>query len=147
MRPASTVVFPLPGPASTLSGPSPAVTTSRWLREKSLRSTPGSQGRQFLRSAAVACQLVPSQQIPAVDEVQKFVRGASAGDAGDEFVLVIPIVVSLEQIEGFSCVAQNRQNGLDGDVSKNVIGWHSSRDSCRRVAPHVEVELLKPSET
>src|SRR3954447_21057563 len=92
MRPASTVVLPLPGPARTLSGPSPAITISRWLREKSLRSTPGSQWWQLLGTTPITRQLLPSQEVPAVDQIEQLVGRALACDADDETVLVFAVV-------------------------------------------------------
>src|SRR5690242_6096437 len=105
MRPASTVVLPLPGPARTLSGPSPAVTTSRWLGEKSLRSTTGSYRWQFLGAAPVTRQFLPSQQVAGVYQVQHLIRRALACDAEDEAVLVFPVVVAREEFKRVADIA------------------------------------------
>jgi hypothetical protein len=135
MRPASTVVLPLPGPAKTLSGPSPAVTTSRWLGEKSLRSTPRSERWQFLGPTSISCQFLPAQQVPAVDQVQQFVRRALANDADDEAVLMLAVVVAREEFNRIGRIAQNGKDTLDGGVGKHVIGRHLARDARRRMAP------------
>src|SRR5919198_323250 len=146
MRPASTVVLPLPGPASTLSGPSPAVTTSRWLGEKSLRSTP-SEGWQLLGSTTVACQLLPSEQVAAVDQVQHVIARAFSRNADDECVLILAIAMTGEELERIRRVANDGEHSVDGDLRKDVLRRRVPNDSCRRATPEIEVELLESGQT
>ena len=147
MRPASTVVFPLPGPARTLSGPSPAVTTSRWLGEKSLRSTPRSERWQLLGPTTVACQLLPSEQVAAVDQVQHVIARAFSNNADNECVLILAIAMAGEEVEGIGRVAHDAQHRMDGDLRKNILGRQVANDSCRSAAPEIEVELLDSGQT
>ena len=147
MRPASTVVLPLPGPARTLSGPSPAVTTSRWLGEKSLRSTPGSQRWQLLGPASVTGQLLPPQQVAAIDQIEQFVGRALSGDAENKAVFMFAVVMTCEEFEWVGRVAENGQNSLDSRVGKDVVRGHPTRHCRCRVAPDVEIKLLDSGQT
>ena len=108
-----------------------------------LRSTPARQRWQLLGPTSIARQLLPSEQVPAVDEVQYIVARAFSSDADDQTVLVFPIMVAGEELERIGCVAYDGQDGLDCDVREDVIGRDVTGYRCRRAAPEIEVELLQ----
>src|SRR6266567_2927672 len=122
MRPASTVVLPLPGPARMLSGPSPASTTSRWLGEKwRMSKRAPAKRRQFLRSAAVTGQLGPAKQEGGVEQVvQRVPRAVRRRDACYQSELFSPCVVASEEGDWTVRVAQHPERGVDRHVRKDV---------------------------
>ena len=55
----------------------------------------------------------------------------------------LSVVMAGEERKRNGRIAHDRQDGLDGDLSKDVIGWHPARDRRRRVAPDIQRELLQ----
>jgi hypothetical protein len=85
---------------------------------------------------------VPAEEIAAVDEVQHFTSGTLTGNADDETVLMLAMMVAGEELQGIGGIAQDGHDCLHGDMSKKVIRRHPAPDCRRRVAPDSEVELL-----
>jgi len=85
---------------------------------------------------------LPPEQVPAVNEVQQFVTGADAGNATDQTVLILSIVMAGEECKRIGRVAHDRQDGLNGDVSEDVVRRHPARHRRCRVAPDIQRELL-----
>jgi hypothetical protein len=61
--------------------------------------------------------------------------------------LLFPVLMSDEQIERIGCVTQRGKNGLDGNVSENVVRQDVAADAGGRMPPSVQRKLLHAVQT
>jgi hypothetical protein len=97
---------------------------------------------------SIAGQFLPAKQEASVEQIEQLVTRAIGPDkAADEGELLLAVLVSDEQIERICGVAQCGQNGLDGDVSQNIVWQDVAADAVGGMPPGGERKLLHAVQT
>jgi hypothetical protein len=71
---------------------------------------------------SIAGQFLPPKQESGVKQVEQLVaRAIGSGKAAHQGELLFPMLVPHEEVERIGRIAQGGQNGLDSDVSKDIV--------------------------